>query len=145
AASPAIGATTRAALQHAGAALDDITHIDLYSCFPAAVQIAQRALGLAADDARPGTVTGGLGFAGGPVNNYPTHAIPATVRRCRAEPESLGLTTALGWYLTKHAAAVWSTRPPAEPFRCEHVQDEVDALPRREAAGLVDAAGILEA
>ncbi len=145
AASPAIGATTRAALQHAGATLDDIAHIDLYSCFPAAVQIAQRALGLAADDARPGTVTGGLGFAGGPVNNYPTHAIAATVERCRAEPESLGLTTALGWYLTKHAAAVWSARPPGEPFTCEHVQDEVDALPRREAAGLVDAAGILEA
>jgi acetyl-CoA C-acetyltransferase len=145
AASPAIEATTRAVFEHAATNLDDVAHIDLYSCFPAAVQIAQRALGLAADDARPGTVTGGLGFAGGPVNNYPTHAIAAMVDRCRAEPGTIGLTTALGWYLTKHAAALWSTRPPAQPFTCRHAQNEVDAQPRREPAGLVDASGILEA
>ncbi len=143
--SPAMAATSRAALQQAAANVDDIAHIDFYSCFPVAVQIAQRALGLAADDSRPGTLTGGLGFAGGPVNNYPTHAIAAMVERCRAEPDSLGLTTALGWYLTKHAAAVWSARPPEKPFTCRHVQAEVDALPRREPAGLVDASGILEA
>jgi acetyl-CoA C-acetyltransferase len=143
--SPAIAATTRAALHHAGTTIDGVAHIDLYSCFPAAVQVAQRALGLRADDSRPGTVTGGLGFAGGPVNNYPTHAIATMVERLRAEPEAVGLTTALGWYLSKHAAAVWSARPPAQPFACAHVQDEVDALPRREPAGLVDTSGILEA
>jgi acetyl-CoA C-acetyltransferase len=143
--SPAIAATTRAALLHADTTIDAVAHIDLYSCFPAAVQVAQRALGLRADDPRPGTVTGGLGFAGGPVNNYPTHAIATMVERLRAEPDARGLTTALGWYLTKHAAAVWSARPPERPFVCHHVQGEVDALPRREAAGLVDAGGILEA
>ena len=53
-------------------------------------------------DDRPLTVTGGLGFAGGPVNNYPTHAIARMVEACRADPGSFGLTTALGWYATKH-------------------------------------------
>jgi acetyl-CoA C-acetyltransferase len=145
AASPAIAATTRDAMTGAGIGIDDVAHIDLYSCFPAAVQVAQRALGIGPDDTRPATVTGGLGFAGGPVNNYPTHAIAAMVERLRAEPDAFGLTTALGWYLTKHAAAVWSARPPAREFAVSYPQAEVDARPRRTPAGLVEASGILEA
>ncbi len=38
------------------------------------------------------------------------------VLRARPRRRS-GCTTALGWYITKHAAAVWSARPPAQPFR----------------------------
>src|SRR3954453_12581470 len=34
--SPAIAACGRAALEHAGASIDDVTHLDLYSCFPSA-------------------------------------------------------------------------------------------------------------
>jgi acetyl-CoA C-acetyltransferase len=67
------------------------------------------------------------------------------VERLRAEPDAFGLTTALGWYLTKHAAAVWSARPPAREFEVSHPQAEIDALPRRTPAGLVEANGILEA
>ena len=71
--------------------VDDVARFDLYSCFPSAVQIAMRALGLADDDPRPLTVTGGLGFAGGPVNNYPTHAIARMVEVLRADPGELRL------------------------------------------------------
>ena len=117
AASPAIHAVGTAACQHAGVAIDELAHIDLYSCFPVAVQIAARELGLAIDDAaRPLTVTGGLTFAGGPGNNYSTHAIATLVGRLREDPDAYGLATALGWYLTKHAAGVYSTRPPSRPF-----------------------------
>src|SRR6202035_1675746 len=69
AASPAIKAVGRAALEHAGVAIDEVAHIDLYSCFPSAVQIAATELGLDAVDGRPLTLTGGLTFAGGPGNN----------------------------------------------------------------------------
>jgi acetyl-CoA C-acetyltransferase len=143
--SPAIAATGAAVFDATATAIDDVAHIDLYSCFPAAVQIGRDALGIDARDPRPLTVTGGLGFAGGPVNNYPTHAIAAMVDRLRAQPGALGLTTALGWYLTKHAAALWSTRPPTRPFRCINVQDAVDARPRRVSAGLVDTEATIEA
>jgi acetyl-CoA C-acetyltransferase len=85
-------------------------------------------------DARPLTVTGGLTFAGGPGNNYVTHAIAAMVERLREDPEALGLTTAVGWYLTKHAIGVYGAREPRGPFTAAHVQDEVDATPRREVA-----------
>ncbi len=143
--SPAIKATGAAALGAAGIGLDDVGHFDFYSCFPAAVQIGRDALGIGPDDERPLTVTGGLGFAGGPVNNYPTHAIAAMVDVLRARPGAYGLTTALGWYVTKHAAAIWSTRPPDEPFRRIDVQAEVDAHPGRDVAGLVQTEATIEA
>ncbi|HVA03373.1 MAG TPA: acetyl-CoA acetyltransferase [Acidimicrobiales bacterium] len=133
--SPAIGLAGNRALALAGIGIDDVAHIDLYSCFPCAVQIAAGALGLALDDpGRPLTVTGGLGFAGGPGNNYVSHSI-ATMAEClRADPGALGLVTGLGWYSTKHAVGVWSTTPPPAGFRHQSPQDEVDALPRRGAA-----------
>ena len=109
---------------------------------------ARRELGLADDDLRPLTVTGGLGFAGGPVNNYPTHAIAQMVEVLRAEPDAYGLTTALGWYVTKHAAGVWSGRPPADGYRRVDpaaTQGRVDAQPRRSAAGAIDGSVTLEA
>ena len=118
AASPAINVVGRAVLEHAGLGIDEIAHLDLYSCFPAAVQIAARELGLATHDpARPLTVTGGLTFAGGPGNNYSGHAVAALVEHLREEPAAYGLVTALGWYLTKHAVGVYSARPPRTPFR----------------------------
>jgi len=118
AASPAIRAAGEAALGHAGVSIDDVAHVDLYSCFPSAVQIAANELGLPLDDAsRPLTVTGGLTFAGGPGNNYSGHAIATLAGRLRADPEGVGLVTALGWYVTKHACGVYSARPPGQPFR----------------------------
>jgi acetyl-CoA C-acetyltransferase len=117
AASPAINAVGRAALHHAGLGIDEIGHVDLYSCFPAAVEIAARELGLATDDpARPLTVTGGLTFAGGPGNNYSGHAIATLIQRLREDPAAYGLVTALGWYLTKHAVGIYSARPPRAAF-----------------------------
>ena len=118
--SPAIGIAGRRALSLAGLGVDDVAHVDLYSCFPCAVQIAAHELGLALDDpGRSLTVTGGLGFAGGPGNNYVSHSIASMAERLRADPGSTGLVTGLGWYSTKHAVGVWSTTPPATGFRHE--------------------------
>jgi acetyl-CoA C-acetyltransferase len=147
---PGLGLVATSAMAAANAGIDDIARFDFYSCFPSAVQLAQRALGLARGDTekRPLTVTGGLGFAGGPVNNYPTHAIARMVELLREDPGALGLTTALGWYATKHSAGVWSTTPPRERFARvdpRDVQARVDALPRRAAAGLVDGEITIEA
>lgn len=151
AASPAIRAVGEAVTEAAGIGVDDVARFDLYSCFPSAVQVAMRALGLAGPaggDDRPLTVTGGLGFAGGPVNNYVTHGIARMVEACRDDPDSYGLTTALGWYATKHSAGVWSTRPPVAGYRRvppTQTQAAVDRLPSREPAGCVDASVTLEA
>jgi acetyl-CoA C-acetyltransferase len=89
-------------------------------------------------DERPFTLTGGLSFHGGPGNNYVAHSVAAMVEACRADPGSLGLTTGVGWYLTKHSAGLWSTEPPAEGYRRldpAATQARVDATPRREPSG----------
>jgi acetyl-CoA C-acetyltransferase len=133
--SPSIAANGRAALGLAGVGIDDIAHVDLYSCFPSAVQMGAAALGLALDDPdRRLTVTGGLSFCGGPLNNYVTHSIASMADVLRADPGSVGLTTALGWYATKHSVGIYSTTPPPTPYRHAHPQEEVDATPSRAAA-----------
>ena len=132
--SPAIGAAGRAALALAGRSIDDVEFLDLYSCFPCAVQIAAAELGISIDDARPLTVTGGLTFAGGPGNNYVTHSIAAMADKLRSRPGAVGLVTGLGWYVTKHSVGLWSTTPPQGGFRHDNPQPQVDASPRREAA-----------
>jgi acetyl-CoA C-acetyltransferase len=128
--SPAIAACGRTVFELAGRGVDDVAHVDLYSCFPSAVQISAAELGLSLD--RPLTVTGGLCFAGGPGNNYVTHSIASMVDTLRADPGSLGLVTALGWYVTKHSMGLYSTEPPPGPYRSASPQAEVDALPRRD-------------
>ncbi len=128
-ASPAIRLAGRAVLALADAGVDDLAQVDLYSCFPSAVQIAATELGLGLD--RPLTVTGGLSFAGGPWNNYVMHSIATMAGRLRDDPGSLGLVTANGGYITKHAFGVYSAEPPAAGFRHADLQDEVDELPRR--------------
>ena len=139
---PAIGIAGRAALDLAGVGVDDLAHIDVYSCFPSAVQIAAEEIGLGTD--RPLTVTGGLSFAGGPWNNYVSHSIATMVERLRSDAGTLGLVTANGGYLTKHAFGVFSTEPPSRPWRHANPQAEVDALPRRELAEVVDGAVAVE-
>jgi acetyl-CoA C-acetyltransferase len=129
--SPGMRLGGQAALALAGAGVDDLAHVDLYSCFPSAVEIAAAELGLGTD--RPLTVTGGLSFAGGPWNNYVTHSIATMLDVLRADPGTLGLVTANGGFITKHAFGVYGTEPPVEGFRHAEPQAEVDALPTARA------------
>ena len=129
--SPAIALAGARAMELAGVGPDDLAHVDLYSCFPSAVQIAARELGLGLD--RQLTVTGGMSFAGGPWNNYVTHSIATMADVVRNDPGSMGLVSGNGGYLTKHSFALYSTRPPTADFRWENCQTAVDELPRRSA------------
>ena len=115
ASSPAMRAASQAALQQAGVAVDDVEHLDLYSCFASSLRFACDALGLDPLDRRGLTVTGGLPFAGGPASNYTLHSVASMVERLRAQPGSYGLVSGVGMHLTKHAFTVWSTEPGAPP------------------------------
>ena len=103
--------------------------------------MAMKELGLggpAGGDDRPLTVTGGLSFFGGPGNNYVTHSVAAMVDACRADPGSLGMVTGIGYFLTKHSAGVYSTRPPAAGYvRVDPaaIQAVIDVSPARLPAG----------
>ena len=136
---PAVRAGGRAALELAGAGIDDVGIIDLYSCFPSAVQLGARSLGLSLE--RQLTRTGGLTFAGGPWNNYVMHSIATVVTQVRESQDELGFVWGNGGYVTKHAFGVYSAKPPADGFRHAYPQDEIDALPHRKLAPRTEAAG----
>jgi acetyl-CoA C-acetyltransferase len=117
--------------------VDDVAHLDLYSCFPSAVQIAGAELGIdPLTDTRPPTVTGGLTFAGGPANNYVTHSLAAMTARLREDPAAHGMCTAVGWYMTKHGIGVLAgpDAPVADASLDAHPQAAIDAQPTRDVA-----------
>lgn len=130
--SPAIRIAGRRALELAGLTPADLALVDVYSCFPVAVQVAAAEIGL--DTTKPLTITGGLTFAGGPLNNYVMHSIARGVELLREQRRARCLITANGGYLTKHAFGVYAAEPPAQPFRHQDVQAEVDRTPTREVA-----------
>ena len=138
---PAVEIGGRRVLALAGLGIDDIALIDLYSCFPSAVQLGARSLGLGPTDDRPLTRTGGLCFAGGPWNNYVMHAIATVVGELRERRGDSALVWANGGYVTKHAFGVYATTPPEAGFRHDEPQAEIDALPSRELAAADEAAG----
>jgi acetyl-CoA C-acetyltransferase len=109
--SPAMEATSHAALTTAAATVDDVAHFDLYSCFASSLHLACDALVIAPADPRGLTVTGGLPFAGGPASNYMLHSIAAMAGVLREDPGSFGLVSGVGMHMTKHVYAAYSTRP----------------------------------
>jgi acetyl-CoA C-acetyltransferase len=110
-ASPSAIAAGRKALELAGKTVDDMAVFDFYSCFPIAVFNMIDGLGIAPDDPRGLTLTGGLPYFGGAGNNYSMHAIAEAVAALRARPGAFGFVGANGGMLSKYSAGVYSTTP----------------------------------
>lgn len=129
-ASPAAVAAVSSALDVAGIGIDDVAHVDLYSCYPVAVAAVCDGLGLSADDPRGLTLTGGLPFFGGPGNNYSMHGIAEVVGRVRSHPGSYGLVGANGGIISKYSAGVYATTPVAwSSVDMAALQAPLDAVP----------------
>ena len=145
--SPAIAAAWQSVTAQSGITLDEIAWFDLYSCFPSAVQVACRALGLSPLDERGVTVTGGLPCFGGPGNNYSLHAIAEMVDRLRETGAGHGLVTANGYYLTKHSLGLYSTEAPEgvwQPIDSAPLQQKIDAAARLAIAADASGAATIE-
>jgi acetyl-CoA C-acetyltransferase len=124
---PALVAAARHALEIAGIGVADVATFDLYSCFPIAVSVVADGLGLAPDDPRGLTLTGGLPFFGGAGNNYSMHGIAETVQHARSAPGSFGFVGANGGMLSKYSTGVYSTTPVEwRPDRSAALQAELD-------------------
>ncbi|HEY4939892.1 MAG TPA: acetyl-CoA acetyltransferase [Rhizomicrobium sp.] len=129
--SPAIRAIGKRAFAMADIDVGDISYIDLYSCFPSAVEIGAQELGIATDDPRGLTITGGLPYFGGPGNNYVMHSIVQMADKVRKTPGKFGLVTANGWYVTKHSAGIYSTKPTGGKWQRDDpksYQKDIDAM-----------------
>ena len=133
--SPAMKGMAETALNMAGWTIADIDYFDLYSCFPVAVEVACREMGIAEDDPRPFTVTGGLPYFGGAGNAYTLMSVATMMDKLRANPGKCGMCTGNGWFLTKHALGLYSTTPPEGDWAREPVsvlQGKIDAMPKLE-------------
>lgn len=129
-ASPASVLAVREALRVAGIGLDDIAAFDLYSCFPFPVFNICDGLGLATDDERGLTLTGGLPFFGGPGNNYSLHGIAEAVNEMRDKPGQFALVGANGGIASKYSVGIYSTEPADwAPDRSTELQGEVAGYP----------------
>jgi acetyl-CoA C-acetyltransferase len=129
--SPAMAAASKAVLEAAGVSIDKVNYIDLYSCFPAAVNFARDALGISD---RPGdqvTLTGGLPYAGGPAASYVCTSITKLVDRLKADRDGIGLISGLGMMMSNHCYGLFGTRPLENLAQVDEaaVQAALDAIP----------------
>ncbi len=145
--SPPLQKAVERALERANTALEDLDCFDLYSCFPCAVTIAKKMIHISDDDPRPLTLTGGLGFFGGPGNNYSLHSAATLAELISTGEKENGLITALGWFMHKHAAGIYSSRPNNGFDTQGDLADQKDplyGLPPVQIAERADGTGIIE-
>jgi acetyl-CoA C-acetyltransferase len=109
------------AFGRAGFDLASVEHRELYSCFPAAVRVQLSELGVA--DQRPFSVTGGMPFAGGPLNHFVLQSLVRMAQLLRGAPGSRGLLTAVSGVIGKQGVSLWSSAPGAAPFAHDDVSE----------------------
>jgi acetyl-CoA C-acetyltransferase len=121
--SPGFAHAGRAAFARAGVAVEDVGMRELYSCFPVAVRLQCRELGISEDAEL--TITGGMAFAGGPLNNFVLQAAVRLAQQLRERPGELGMLNAVSGFLTKQGVTLWSCAPAARGFGFDDVTDAV--------------------
>ena len=126
--SPALEAVVRKALRRSGMDASEIQCFDFYSCFPCAIAMARRALKLSETDNRPLTLTGGLGFFGGPGNNYSLHAVATLTEAISTGIHENGMITSLGWFMHKHSAGIYSAHPGKTALGTFDLEDDREPL-----------------
>jgi acetyl-CoA C-acetyltransferase len=119
--SPSFGVAGRRLAEVTGVAPNEVDHVELYSCFPSAVQIQAAELDIGAV---PLTVTGGMAFAGGPLNSAGLHGVASMVDVLRGDASSTGLVTSISGMITKGGVSLWSSDEPSAPFEWLDVTDE---------------------
>ena len=124
--SPGTEAAARAVLAAGKIDAAQIDLIELYSCFPVAVDAFAEAIDLPSD--RDLTITGSMAFAGGPYNNYFLQATARAAQLLREGAGQTALLSCVSGILTKQAFALWSTEPPSHGFQRRDVTAEAGAL-----------------
>ena len=135
----------REALSVAGVGIDDIAALDLYSCFPVPVFNFCDGMGVATDDPRGLTLTGGLPYFGGPGNSYSLHAIAEMVAAMRSAPGQFGLVAANGGIMSKYSVGVYSTAPaPWSPDASDLLRQQVADRPTVPVTVHADGEAVIE-
>lgn len=142
---PSAVMAVREALRVAGVGVDDIATFDLYSCFPVPVFNICDGVGIAPDDPRGLTLTGGLPFFGGAGNNYSMHGVAETVARMRSAPGQFGLVGANGGIMSKYSVGIYSTSPVEwKPDQSAQLQARIADAPTVAVTEHADGPGTIE-
>ncbi|MDB2439704.1 enoyl-CoA hydratase-related protein [Hellea sp.] len=125
--SDAIELAINRALEASGLLGKDITHRDIYSCFPIVLHLAAEYLELDPTKDQM-SVTGGLPFFGGAGNNYSTHAIASLVETLRADKGTYGMMLANGGFMSKEAVGIYSAQAPKKwaPISSDDLQATIN-------------------
>lgn len=115
----------RRALEIGGVTAAALSHVELYTCFPAAVQLHAEEIGIPATV--DWTVTGAMPFAGGPFNNYVLQSTGRMIELLRQSAGSTGLVSSVSGVLTKQGFGLWSSSPGPGPFVSQDLTEEVAA------------------
>lgn len=113
AASPSLAVSIERCLEMNGVTPEELSHVELYSCFPCVPKLARRVLRWPLD--KPITVFGGLTFGGGPIGNYMSHAVACMVAKLR-DTGGTGLLFANGGYATHNHTILLSSAPTGMVF-----------------------------
>jgi acetyl-CoA C-acetyltransferase len=122
-ASPGFRIVGQTVMELAGVDFNQIRLCELYSCFPYAIRVQLQEFGM--DVHRNVSVTGGMSFGGGPLNNFVFQAMVRMTQLLRQNPQEIGLVTAVSGLLTKQACALWSATPGEKGWACADVSDQV--------------------
>jgi acetyl-CoA C-acetyltransferase len=128
---PAMEVLGGAAARRLGHPVGEAEFVELYSCFPAAVRVQQRTLGL--EPSSTPTLTGGMAFAGGPFNNFVFQSMVTMAAALRDRTGSLGVVTTVSGLLTKPGIGVWSCSPDGRAPLVGDLGEEAAA-----ATGVID-------
>ena len=94
---------------------------DLYSCFPAAIKMFSKSLGL--DNKISKTITGSMAYAGGPLNSFVLHSTVKMIQKIRTSELNHGLVTGVSGMMTKQSFCIWG-KEYQEQFIFNDVTDQ---------------------
>lgn len=121
----------KAAFAQAACRPEQLDFLELYSCFPVAVEAYAHELGIPASS--DWTITGGMPFAGGPFNSFVLHTVGQMAGRIRAKPHSRGMVTTVSGIITKQGFGIWGADPNPHGYEFVDVtQDVIAATDERE-------------
>ncbi len=124
--------------------LSEIEHLDFYGCFPSVVTLSCEVFGVSPD--RQLTVTGGLGFAGAPLNFAAGQSLVGMVQVLRNDSSSRGVVQGNGGHASKHSFGLYSAQPPEKYRFATTTHDDsptIDqALPDRSGPVVIDGATV---
>lgn len=115
----------QAAFETAGCLPHELDFLELYSCFPVAVESYAYETGV--PESIDWSFTGAMPFAGGPFNSFVLHTVGQMAQHIRRKPQSRGMVTTVSGVVTKQGFGIWGADPNPNGYQFVDVTEAVVA------------------